>query len=120
MQHYAKMGIPDYFLYDAEACYLPTPMMGFRLMDNEYVEIPPNADGGVHSTVLGLDFYAQTAGIGIYDKAADTWIQAPVEAAKARAEAATERAEQETAARQELETELARLREELSRLKEGN
>ena len=104
MEHYATMKIPDYLLYDAEARYLPSPIMGFRLMGNNYVEIPPQADGGIHSAVLGLDFHALEAGLGIYDRTAGEWIQTPAEAATARAqqetaraEAATARAQQETA-----------------------
>ena len=110
MEHYANMGIPDYFLYDAEASYLPVPMMGFRLMSGDYVEIPPHADGGVHSSILGLDFHSLAEGLGIYNPVADEWLQTPEEIAEARAE-------QEATARLKAEAEVAQLREELERLK---
>ena len=45
MALYARMGIPAYFLYDPDRRYLPSPLMGFRLVDGAYVEISPNADG---------------------------------------------------------------------------
>ncbi len=68
MRHYAKMGIPEYFLYDAEARYLAAPIMGFRLVEGEYQAIPPDAEGGVLSDVLGLVFYALDERLGIYDR----------------------------------------------------
>ncbi len=126
MRHYAKMGIPDYFLYDAEARYLPTPIMGFRLVDGEYQAIrpdagyqvmPPDVEGGILSDVLRLAFYALGGELGIYDVVEEKWLQHPTDAEKARADAAedradeeaeraeqeVERAEQEAAARQEAE-----------------
>ena len=129
---YAAMGIPEYFLYDADRRYLPYPLMGFRLVDGAYVEISPLGDGGLHSETLALDFHLLEDGLGIYDPSAERWLQTPAEAATERAEHAEERAQhaeeraqhaeehaqQETEARQKAETEAARLREELARLKE--
>ncbi|MXV73368.1 Uma2 family endonuclease [Candidatus Poribacteria bacterium] len=40
---YAALGIPEYFLYDAEGIYLPSPLMGFQLVDGAYVPIQENA-----------------------------------------------------------------------------
>ena len=110
VEHYAKMGIQDYFLYDAEHQYLPTPLMGFTLVDDIYVAIPPDADSGLHSEVLGLDFHLRDGRLGIYDPVAGQWLQTLAEAAKARAETAETRAEQ-------AEAEAAQLREELARLR---
>jgi len=117
MEHYANMGIPNYFLYDAEASYLPVPMMGFRLRSGDYVEIPPHADGGVHSPILCLDFHSLAEGLGIYDPGAGAWLRTPDEVAEARVEQEAARAEQEAAARLKAEAESAQLREELARLK---
>ncbi len=109
MRHYAKMGIPDYFLYDAEARYLPTPIMGFRLVDGEYQAIrpdagyqvmPPDVEGGILSDVLRLAFYALGGELGIYDVVEEKWLQHPTDAEKDRADAAEDRAEEEAAARQ--------------------
>ena len=105
---YAGLGIQDYFLYDAEGLYLPSPLMGFQLVEGVYVEVPVGVVGGLHSPVLGLDFHVQDEGLGIYDPVAREWLQTPAETAEARAEqeslAAEARAEQETLARQTAET----------------
>ena len=109
---YARLGISEYFLYDVDRRYLPVPLMGFRLIDGEYVEIVPNADGGISSETLGLDFHLLADGFEIYDPVTRKWLQTPEEAANSRAERDRERAER-------AETELAHLREELARLKEN-
>ncbi len=120
MDVYASLEIQDYFLYDAEGLYLPSPLMGFTLVDGVYVAIPPDDDGGIRSSVLGLDFHLQGLELGIYDPIADEWVQTRAErteTAEARAENAEARAEQEAIARENAEAEAAQLREELARLK---
>ena len=102
MELYASLGIQDYFLYDAEGLYLPSPIMGFTLVDGSYVPILAGPDRGLHSTALGLDFYASDVGLGIYDSVEDNWLQTPAESALAYAELALARAETaETRAEQE-------------------
>ncbi len=108
---YAELGIQDYFLYDAEGLYLPSPLMGFQLVEGAYVEVPVGIVGGLHSPVLGLDFHVQDEGLGIYDPVAGEWLQTPAETAEARAkqeslarQTAETRAEQESLARQTAET----------------
>jgi hypothetical protein len=130
---YALLGIQDYFLYDAEGLYLPSPLMGFTLVDGVYVPIAAGVDGGLRSSALDLDFHVSDEGdmgLGIYDPVAGTWLQTPAESALAYAELAEARAEQEAAraqtaeARAEQETiraenaeaEAERLREEIARL----
>ena len=138
MELYASLGIQDYFLYDAEGLYLPSPLMGFTLVDGVYVAISPGTTGELHSPSLGLDFQVDDDGLGIYDPVAGEWLQTPAESASARAERETTRAERETTraeqetiraeqeaiAREEAETraekaetEAAQLREEIARLK---
>ena len=133
MELYAALGIPNYLLYDAEALYLPSPLMGFQLVKGVYVPIPPGVDGGIHSDVLGLDFHIQDRRLAVYDPVAEQWLQVPAEQqaaraenaearaenAEARAENAEARAAQETVARQKAEAELERLREQLARLQAG-
>ena len=102
MELYALLGIQDYFLYDAEGLYLPSPIMGFTLVDGSYVPISAGPNGGLHSTALGLDFYVGDVGLGIYDPVGDNWLQTPAESALAYAELALARAETaETRAEQE-------------------
>lgn len=110
---YALLGIQDYLLYDAEGLYLPSPLMGFTLVDGTYVPISEGVDGGLHSSVLALDFHVSNEGLDVYDPVANAWLQTPAEAAAARAETAEARAE--TA-----EAEVARLREQLARLQANN
>ena len=123
MDLYAALGIPNYLLYDAEALYLPAPLMGFQLVEGVYVPILPSVDGGMHSDVLGLDFHIRERRLGVYDPVAEQWLQTPAEQHTARAEDAEARAEdvearaaQEALARQKAEAELERLREQLARL----
>ena len=123
MSLYAALGIPNYLLYDAEALYLPSPLMGFQLVKGVYVPIPPGVDGGVHSDVLGLDFHIRDRRLAVYDPVAEQWLQVPAEqyaaraeVAEARAEVAEARAAQETIARQKAEAEVEHLREQLAHL----
>jgi len=109
MDIYAALGIPNYLLYDAEALYLPSPLIGFRLVDKDYVPIRPDVDGGIHSDVLGLDFHIRERHLAVYDPVRQQWIQTPAEQQEARAE-------QEAIARQKAEKEVKRLREQLVRL----
>ena len=122
MDIYAALGIPNYLLYDAEALYLPSPLIGFQLVDRVYVPIPPGGDGGIHSDVLGLDFHIRDRRLAVYDPVGKQWIQTPAETAEARAETAEARAEtaearaeQEAITRQKAEEEVKRLREQLAR-----
>ena len=108
---YTELGIQDYFLYDAEGLYLPSPLMGFQLVNGVYVEVPVGIVGGLHSPVLGLDFHVRDEGLGIYDPVVREWLQTPAETAETRAEQETvarqtaeTRAEQEAVARQTAET----------------
>jgi Uma2 family endonuclease len=121
---YAELGMQNYFLYDAEGLYLPSPLMGFELVNGEYVGIPLNTDGGMLSSVLGLAFHLRGEGLGIYDPVAAAWLQTPAEVEAARAEQEAARAEREVIARQQAtaraeqaEAEASQLREQLARLR---
>ena len=114
---YAEIGIPEYFLYDVDRRYLPTPLMGFRLIGDEYVEIPALATGGIPAATLGLEFHLLDDSFDIYDPEAQEWVNTAAEDAGERAEDAEERANQEATARHKAEAEVARLQEELERLK---
>ena len=129
MDLYAALGIPNYLLYDAEALYLPSPLIGFRLVDRGYAPILPGEDGGIHSDILGLDFHIRDRRLAVYDPVGKQWIQTPVEqqaaraetaearaeTAEARAETAEARAKQEAITRQKAEQEVKHLREQLAR-----
>ena len=122
MELYASLGIRDYFLCDIEGLYLPSPLMGFTLIDGQYVPISANVDGGLHSVALNLDFYiddlpaelyisavnsgfpADVAGLGIYDPVREAWLQTPAESASAQAELASAQAESALARAENAET----------------
>lgn len=121
---YASMEIQDYFLYDAEGLYLPSPLMGFTLVDGVYEAISPDVDEGIHSSVLELDFRLQDKEIRIFDPIANEWVQtlaeqaeALTEQAKARIEKERARTEQAKARTEKAEAEIALLRKEIERLK---
>ena len=108
------LGIREYFLYDAERKYLPTPLMGFRLVGTEYVPIRPEPDGKVFAATLGLSLGLRGDGFGFYDAVAERWLETPMDEAAERAEAAASladrlaaEAEQATLARQRAEAEAA-------------
>ncbi|MYF99922.1 Uma2 family endonuclease [Candidatus Poribacteria bacterium] len=121
---YAEIGIEEYFLYDAGSNLLPEPLMGFRLVDGEYVAIEPDTDGNVYAETLGLELRLQDDGLGFFDPVSEKWLETPAEAAAHRAEQAEVRAEQaeatteeEAKARQLVEEENTLLREEIARLR---
>ena len=139
MALYATLGIPNYLLYDAEALYLPSPLMGFQLVEGAYVPVPPGVDGGIYSDVLGLDFHIRERRLAVYDPVSKQWLQTPAEQHAARAEDAETRAEdaetraedaetraenaetraaEETIARQKAESARQKAEEELERLRE--
>ena len=104
------LGIREYFLYDAERKYLPTPLMGFRLVGTEYIPIRPASDGKVFAATLGLSLGLRGDGFGFYDPVAERWLETPMDEAAERAEAAASladrlaaEAEQATLARQRAE-----------------
>ena len=104
---YAKIGIPEYFLYDAERRYLPSDLMGYRLVDGSYVEILQEPDGGFFSEILNLTIHSQDESFGVFDPSTEKWLLS-----------AEEKVEQEADARQKLEAEVVRLQEELKRLQD--
>ena len=106
---YAKMGVPEYFLYDPQGKLKP-PLSGFELRDGEYLRLPDEtfAAGvsGVRSNVLGLCLCLRSPGsnpldvaLGWYDPTTGEFLPTRYEAteAKRQAEARAEAAEAEVA-----------------------
>ncbi len=117
MTRYAEIGIQDYFLYDAEGLYLPSQLMGFRLVDSVYTAIAPDGYGKMYSDALGLFFGFRGDRLGIYDPESRKWLQTAAEAAAARAEQETLARRQADARAEAAESEAAALRAELERLR---
>ena len=101
MSLYAALGIPEYFLCDIEGLYLPSPLMGFTLVDGVYEPIRAAVDGSVHSSVLGLDFHLHLDDVRLYNPVTQQWVLTPEEAAEVRADRESARADQEASARQQ-------------------
>ena len=80
------LGVREYFLFDAEREYLPTPLMGFRLVGTEYVPIHPEPDGKVYAETLGLFLGSRGDGFGYYDPVAGRWLETPMDEAAAKVE----------------------------------
>ncbi len=51
---YERLGVREYFLFDPLHEYLERPLIGYRLIGDEYEPLPPAADGGLLSAELGL------------------------------------------------------------------
>ncbi|MDE0086764.1 MAG: Uma2 family endonuclease [Candidatus Poribacteria bacterium] len=131
---YASIGVQEYFLYDPERQYLPTPLMGFRLIEGKFVPIPADSDGSVMSATLNLKLRLRGNTLGFYDTVSSKWLETPADTAAAqaeqeavradeeaaRADRETARADQEAEIRKQAEAEAARLREELERLTAQN
>ena len=97
MSLYAALGIPEYFLCDIEGLYLPTALMGFRLVDGVYEPIHAASDTSVHSAVLGLDFHLHLDDVRLYNPVEQQWVLTPEEAAEARADQEASARQQESA-----------------------
>ena len=80
------LGVREYFLFDAEGEYLPTPLMGFRLVGTEYVPIRPEPDGKLFAETLGLSLGLRGDGFGYYDPVAARWLETPMDEAAAKVE----------------------------------
>ncbi len=128
MKRYAQLDVKEYFLYDPERSYLDDPLVGLRLNDDaQFVTIQPQLNGGIPSTVLGLEFYIKEDDLGIYNPTSDEWLPTPSEKAEKEAEARRQEAQarkqaeqarrQEAQVRKQAEQENTRLQSEIERLK---
>ncbi len=51
---YARLGVPEYFVFDPEARNLAPPLQGYRLRGGRYVGMAADPDGSLTSEELGL------------------------------------------------------------------
>lgn len=129
--------VPEYFLYDPTNDYLRPSLIGYRLVDNDYVQVMPEADGRLHSEQLGLDLKEESGRLRLFapngSSPLETYAEARdradaesrariaaterAETESRRADAEAERANSEAKARVEAEAENARLRAELEALR---
>jgi len=119
----SRLGVQEYYLYDPDKRYLPSPLLGFRLIKGVYVPIQA-VEGRLPSDTLGLELGEEGGRLRLYNPLTKKWVLKPAEQAKAealRAQAQVRRARaqarQAKARAQQAEAELARLRAELERLR---
>jgi Uma2 family endonuclease len=67
---YARLGVPEYFLFDPEAQYLRPALKGFRRNEQGvYVSLDPDAEDRLKSEQLGLYLRAEGAMLRLIDAA---------------------------------------------------
>jgi Uma2 family endonuclease len=118
---YARLGVREYFLFDPDADVLEEQLIGFRLDEDMYLPISPEADGTLASAELGLRFRVDGYMLRVLDPATGQLIPtleeairqaeaARLKAEAARAEAEAARAKAEAARAAAAEAEVARLK----------
>lgn len=108
---YAALGIKEYFLFDPLFEYLAEQLIGYRMVDGEFVLIQPDAEGDLHSEELGVIFSIKDSLLRVVDPATGEFVPALNEA-MAMAEKEMQRAEQEA---QRAEQEAQRAEQEAQR-----
>ena len=116
---YAGMGVTEYWRFDPTGdCFTPS-LVGERLENGEYREIPLSTEDGIlrgYSELLGLDLCVLPGlELRLYDPAAGEWLHTHQESEDAR-QAAEDALMAEQAARQAAEDEARILREKLREL----
>ena len=120
---YASFGVKEYFIFDPLFEYIEQQLMGYRLIDGEFVPITPDIDGDLHSEELGAILSIDGSLLRVVDPATGEFIPAMNEAMAVaekemqRAEQEAQRAEQEAQRANDAEAEIVRLR---ALLKQGN
>ena len=110
---YAEMGVSEYWRFDPTGEHFTPQLVGERLADGEYHQIPLETEGdGIirgHSAVLGLDICVRPGlELRLYDPESGQWLRTHRES-----EEALQAAE---AGKQAAEEEVRRLREQLQNL----
>ncbi len=131
--------VSEYFLFDPTADYIDTRLRGYRLGENGYEPIVPDAQGRLHSEQLGLELTVQGNRLKFFDAQTGMYLltyyeleaakrseaqRANEEAQRANEEAQraneeAQRANEEAQARAEVEAENTRLRAELAKFQSG-
>ena len=117
---YARLGIPEYFLFDPDLGYLDPSLQGYRLIDGAYQRIAAGSDGSLVSEQLGLRLIREDDELQLYridtgERLLTANERAELEAAARREEAAACR--EEAAARRAAENKMAEALAEVERLK---
>jgi len=112
---YARLGVPEYFLYDPTSDYLRPPLQGFRLEHGAYARIGPDDAGALKCEQLGITLRLDERDLVLCDARSGEVLRTEAEAAEAAAEAAQAARQAAEARVAELEAEVRRLQAELRR-----
>jgi Uma2 family endonuclease len=110
---YARLKVPEYFVFDPEGVYVKPPLQGFRLGKRGYVPLLPEQDGSLTSTELGLRFTPEGSMLRLRNAASGRRVLTRAERAEnaeRRNRRAREEAQEARQQVQELKAELERLR----------
>jgi Uma2 family endonuclease len=77
---YAELGVAEYFIYDPIQEYLKPPLQGYRLAQNDYAPIAPDAHGKFHSAILDLDLQIVNDDLRLFDPRTQKFLLTPLEA----------------------------------------
>lgn len=113
---YARLGVPEYFLYDPLGEYLTPPLQGFQLKAGAYVPMRRSTDSSLKSAALGMKLVLEGGRIRLIDRATGEPMLRPEELAAAR-EKAEERATKEEARAEAAEARARAAEAELARLR---
>lgn len=107
--------VSEYILFDPTADYINTRLRGYRLGENGYTPIVPDANGHLYSEQLGLDLTVQGNRLKFFDPQRGAYLHDYPDL-EAALEAQTQHAEQEAQRADSAEAENARLRAVLAKL----
>jgi len=116
--------VQEYFLYEPDYRYLPSPLMGYRLVNGIYLPIRP-VEGRLSSSVLSLELGEKdikrdeeviAPKLGLYNPQTGSWLLKPAEETEARRQAEAG-AQQESLARRQAEARAQQAEAELARLR---
>src|SRR5207249_41809 len=103
---YARIGVPEYFIFDPEGRYLDAPLLGYRIKGGVYVPLKPAKDGSLVSKELGLRLVPEGAMLRLVDLTTGKKVLTRQEA-RERAEQQTRRERRRTAEERQRAAELA-------------
>ncbi|HEY7544737.1 MAG TPA: Uma2 family endonuclease [Blastocatellia bacterium] len=105
---YEQLGVKEYYIFDPEYDYLPSPLLAYKLREGQYEQIEVE-NGRIASEELGLELVDTGETLRLYDPRAGAFLPTADEETDARIKA-------EEALRQSRE-EVARLNAELEKMR---
>jgi Uma2 family endonuclease len=119
---YARLKVPEYFIFDPEYRYIKPALQGFRSHKGVSVPLKPAKDGSLVSKQLGLRLVPEGAMLCLYDLRTGVPVltrQERTERERERSRQARKRARQEKKRGDALAAEVQALRAELERFRKG-